>query len=61
MKIKINEEACIGCGTCAALCPDAFELNGEFKAELKEGADLDMSCVKEATDACPVEAIKIEE
>ncbi|MBU4421778.1 ferredoxin [Patescibacteria group bacterium] len=60
-KIIINKEVCIGCGTCVALCDKAFKLNDEFKAELKDDADLEASCVKEAVDACPVEAIKIEE
>ena len=29
-KPKVNEELCIGCGTCEALCPQAFKLeNGK--------------------------------
>ena len=61
MKITINKEQCIGCGTCAALCPDVFEIAGDFKAKIKEGADSNKPCVKEAADSCPVEVIKIEE
>ncbi|PIR67141.1 MAG: ferredoxin [Parcubacteria group bacterium CG10_big_fil_rev_8_21_14_0_10_36_14] len=61
MKIKIDKDLCIGCGTCAALCDEVFKLNDEFKAELKAGANLDTPCLKEAIEACPVEAIKIEE
>ncbi|MFC1612536.1 ferredoxin [Patescibacteria group bacterium] len=61
MKIKIDKEKCIGCGTCPALCPEVFELNdSDFKAFVKEGADISLPCVKEAKDACPVEAIEIE-
>mgnify|MGYP003302018696 CR=1 FL=1 len=26
MKVKVNENACIGCGACAAICPDVFEI-----------------------------------
>jgi len=60
MNVKINEEACIGCGTCAAICPDAFEMNDEAKAFVKEG---DLSAftdkIDESKDACPVQAIEI--
>jgi ferredoxin len=60
MAIVINEEECIGCGTCAELCPEVFEMNEEEeKAKVKNpasGAD----CVNEAIDSCPVEAISKE-
>jgi ferredoxin len=60
-KIKIKEETCIGCGTCQALCPDVFELDGKNgKAKIKEGADIekDQSCVVDAIASCPVNAIE---
>ena len=28
MKVKINTEECIGCGVCAQICPEVFELDG---------------------------------
>ena len=65
MKIKINQEECIGCGSCSAVCPDVFDLNDENKAIIKDtGSDQgesDNECVKEAVDVCPVDVIKIEE
>lgn len=61
MKIKIDKEKCIGCGTCPAVCPDVFELGADFKAYIKEGADLSKLCVADAKSACPVEAIILEE
>lgn len=60
MKITIDKETCIGCGSCAALCPDFFELDDDNKAFFKEGGENDQ-CVKEAVDVCPVQAIKTEE
>ena len=29
MKVNVNKDACIGCGACAAICPDVFEMDDE--------------------------------
>ena len=29
MKAIVNQEACIGCGACAAICDKVFEINDE--------------------------------
>ncbi len=57
--VEVDKEKCIGCGSCVALCPDVFELGSDGKAQVKEGADTNKECVKEAAEACPVEAIKV--
>ena len=59
MKVQINKDVCIGCGSCVSIDPETFEFNDDGIAEVKteevsEGA-------KEAAEACPVEAISIEE
>lgn len=56
MVVKIDKEACIGCGACTAVCPDMFELGSDGKAEVKSQKG---NCAKEAADGCPVNAIKI--
>ena len=56
---EIDKGACIGCGTCVALCSEVFELGSDGKAQIKEGADTNSECVKEAAEACPVNAIKV--
>ena len=65
MKIKINQEECIGCGSCSAVCPDVFDLNDDNKAIIKDTnsdqGESDDECVQEAVDICPVDVIKIEE
>ena len=61
MKIKIDQETCIGCGSCQVVCPDFFELDDENKVEVKEGdSGASDDCVQEAIDICPVDAIKVE-
>ena len=54
--VKIDKETCIGCGACEAVCPEVFEMK-DGKAYVKSGADTSVSCVKEATEGCPVDAI----
>ncbi|MBM3234338.1 ferredoxin [Candidatus Pacearchaeota archaeon] len=55
MAVKIDKTKCIGCGSCAALCPDGFEIeNGKAKVKNQKA-----KCVKEAADSCPVQAISV--
>ncbi len=61
-KILIDEEECIGCGTCEEICPEVFKLNEKTdKAEViaQEGTPEDQ--IEEAIEACPVECISWEE
>ena len=63
MKINIDQQKCIGCGSCLAVCPDFFELRDDNKAYLKEdkhGDIEDADCVQEAVEICPVQAIEVE-
>ena len=59
MGIKIDKEACIGCGNCAATCFEVFEMKDDMKAYVKAGQENSKApCVKEAIDICPTDAIK---
>lgn len=60
MKVKVNQDKCIGCGACPSLVPEVFDFNDNGLAhaivdvvpnELEEQA-------KEAIVNCPVEAIE---
>ncbi len=55
VKIVVDKKKCIGCGLCASLCGEVFALGKDGKAFVK--AQKDISCVKEAMESCPVQAI----
>ena len=72
-KIILNKEECIACGSCAALCPDFWEMpeEGDMKINLKgskkneetgewELEVKEIACNQDAVDCCPVQCIKIE-
>lgn len=59
VKIELDQNKCIGCGTCVALCPDYFEMEGA-KAKPKTSDDIgEGGCAKEAANNCPVSAIQL--
>lgn len=69
-KIILEKEKCIGCGSCAAVCADFFEITEDGKGHLKGGKfedetekeELevqDSGCAREAADICPVQCIEI--
>lgn len=54
-KAKVNEEVCIGCGTCESLCPKVFKVeNGKSKVISEDCGEC--NC-QEVIDSCPVSAI----
>lgn len=53
MAVKVDQEKCIGCGLCANLAPEVFEMNDEGKAVVvNPSAD-----AGDVASQCPVEAI----
>ena len=56
-KIKIDKDLCIGCGACAAYCPDTFEIGDDMLAEVVKDEVTDE--VIEAAESCPTDVIKI--
>lgn len=58
MSVKVDQEKCIGCGACASVCPDVFEMNDRGVAEVKDEQGGD--CGQQAADICPVDAISVE-
>lgn len=71
-KIVHNKKDCIGCGACAAVTPEHWEMDDEGMAQLKgsqkngenweKNIDTEEDCAsnQEAADVCPVQIIKVE-
>ena len=60
MKIKVNQENCIGCGLCVSSAEDLFELNddGISVAKVDTVPEDKQDTAKEAIENCPVAAIE---
>ena len=60
MKLKVDKDKCIGCGACAAICPDVFEIDTDQLAiSIVDEVSADvMEDAIDAKEGCPVDAIK---
>lgn len=60
MKFKVNEDSCICCGACQAICEDVFEISDEGYAIAKDVEIKDEETKENAISAmegCPTSAI----
>ncbi len=57
MAAKVDKEKCVGCGSCAGVCPVQAIETQDDKATVKE--DECLSCGA-CEGECPVQAIKVE-
>ena len=60
MELKVNQDVCIGCGACQAVCPEVFQINDEGLAttivdEINDDVKED---ALDAKEGCPVGAIE---
>ena len=57
MKVQVDQDLCIGCGTCELMCGQCFRIE-DGKAEVIrdncDGVECDM---QDVIDSCPTEAI----
>ena len=63
MTVKVNKEACIGCGACAAICDAIFEIDDEGLSKVKkeEVKEDEKQAVIDAAESCPTGAIEVTE
>ena len=60
MAVRIDQEACVGCGLCEGIYPDLFEMKDDGKAYVTDLEDYDTELAEEGIDSCPVDAISEE-
>ena len=53
--VSIKKGCCIGCGNCASICPEVFEIEDDGKAKVK--AQKELPCVGKAIADCPEHCI----
>ncbi len=60
MKVKVNQDSCIGCGACAAICEDVFEIGDAGLSEVKVDTvpEDKVDSAREAIESCPTAAIE---
>ncbi|MDN5361345.1 ferredoxin [Moorella sp. Hama-1] len=60
MKVTVDKDLCIACGTCIDLCPGVFDWDDEGLSHtiVDEVPDDAEDCARESIDSCPTEAIK---
>ncbi|HLN18779.1 MAG TPA: ferredoxin [Patescibacteria group bacterium] len=57
-EIKVNEELCIGCGTCESLCSKVFKIeDGKSKVISQDSTECN---IQEVAESCPVSAISVQ-
>jgi ferredoxin len=61
VKMKIDQDVCIRCGSCHITYPDVFEGHDDGTSHPIEGVTVDRTRAEELKLICPVEAIDLEE
>lgn len=60
MKAAVDQDACIGCGLCAQVSPDVYEMQGDKAVVLGgEIAEDKAESAKNGAEQCPVNAITV--
>lgn len=60
MRVEVDSEECIGCGSCEEICPEVFELQEDSAIVKMDPVPPEHEdAVREAAENCPVECINI--
>ncbi|MCC7570424.1 ferredoxin [Candidatus Micrarchaeota archaeon] len=57
----VNKEACVGCGSCVAMCPKVYIMDDDGKSKVVDCKGASENEIQQTIDVCPVQAIKWEE
>lgn len=58
--VTLDRDECIGCGSCAEICPEVFGFDSEAeKAQVLKEDGGELECADEAAAACPASCIAI--
>lgn len=63
MRATVDQDLCISCGMCIDICPNVFSYNSDNKS-IAIDTDIPSEYIaetQESRDACPVDAISIED
>lgn len=60
IKVVHERDKCIGCGACAAVCSDNWEMSEDGKATPSKTELSDTGCNMDAATSCPVTCIHLE-
>ena len=56
--VTLDQDECIGCGSCEEICSDVFRLNPDTdKAEVIKPQGGPEDLIQEAVEVCPVDCI----
>ncbi len=59
MKVKVNEENCIGCGYCEGICDEVFSLEDGVSHVIVDEVPVEYEDnVRDALEGCPTSAIE---
>ncbi len=63
MKVRVNEDLCIGCGICEGTAPEVFSLeNGPIAEVIMDPVEAEFQdAARQAAEDCPEAAIEVEE
>lgn len=56
MKVKVDQNTCIGCGSCESICPKNFKMKQGKSSVVNEEPCKE---TQDAIDSCPVNAISL--
>ena len=60
-RVSIEEDVCIGSGTCVGIAAGVFELNDEGVAQVVDPEAAELADLQLAEASCPVAAISVED